>query len=85
MTLSTVKNLIMTSPDLDTIRQKRDQARNQQNKKHIKKTMEKKSKGIGKPTRKITGTLLHREDSDFRINVRQIGLMMKKDSEEKII
>jgi hypothetical protein len=26
MTLSTVKNLILTSPDLDTIRQKRDQA-----------------------------------------------------------
>jgi hypothetical protein len=25
-------------------------------------------KGIGISTRKITGTLLHREDSDFRIN-----------------
>jgi hypothetical protein len=37
-------------------------------------------KGIGRSTRKIPGTLLHREDSDFRINNRQIGLMKKKNS-----
>jgi hypothetical protein len=78
----TVKGLIMTSPDLDTIRQKRDQAPKQQNKKHIQKSMQKQSKGIGRSTEKITGTLLHREDSDFRINDRQkhIGLRKKKDS-----
>ena len=35
MTLSTVKNLILTSLDLDTIRQKNDQAPKQQRKKHI--------------------------------------------------
>jgi hypothetical protein len=33
--------------------------------------MHKQSKGIGRPTRKITGTLLHREDSYFRINDRK--------------
>jgi hypothetical protein len=35
-------------------------------------------------TRKITGTLLHPEDSDFRINdsQKQEGLKKKKDSEE---
>ena len=33
-----------------------------------------------KGDRKITGTLLHREDSYFRINNRQIGLEKKKDS-----
>jgi hypothetical protein len=33
--------------------------------------MQKKTKGIGRPTRKITGTLLHQEDLDFRINDRQ--------------
>jgi chromosome segregation ATPase len=38
------------------------------------------SKGIGRYTRKITGTLLHQEDLDFRINNRQIGLKKKKDS-----
>jgi hypothetical protein len=59
--------LIMTSPDLDTIRQKWDQAPKQQSKKHIQNVMQKQSKGIGRYTRKITGTLLHREDSDFRI------------------
>ena len=32
--------------------------------------MQKQSKGIGICTRKIIGTLLHREDSDFRINNR---------------
>jgi hypothetical protein len=82
MTLSTVKGLIMTSPDLDTIRQKRDQAPKQQNKKHIQKDMQKQSKGIGRSTEKIIGTLLHREDSDFRINdqQKQIGLRKKKDS-----
>jgi hypothetical protein len=37
MTLSTVKSLIMTSLNLDTIRQKMDQAPKQQNKKHIQK------------------------------------------------
>jgi hypothetical protein len=50
----------MKSPDLDKIRQKRDQAPKQQNKKHIQKAMQKQSKWIGKSTRKITGTLLHR-------------------------
>jgi hypothetical protein len=68
MTLSTVKGLIMTSMDLDTIRQKRDQAPKQQNKKHIQKDMQKQSKGIGRSTEKITRTLLHLEDSDFKIN-----------------
>jgi hypothetical protein len=33
-----------------------------------------------KGDRKITGTLLHREDLDFRINNRQIALKKKKDS-----
>jgi hypothetical protein len=56
--------------DLDTIRQKRDQAPKQQSKKQIQKVMQKQSKGIKRYTRKITGTLLHREDSDFRINNR---------------
>jgi hypothetical protein len=80
MTLSIVKNIIMTSPDLDTIRQKNDQAPKQQSKKHIQKALQKQSRGIGRSTRKITGTLLHREDSDFRINNRQIGLRKKKNS-----
>ena len=82
MTLSTVKNLILTSLDLDTIRQKRDQSPKEQSKKQIQKAMQKQSKRIGRCTRKITGTLLHREDSDFRINERQkkIGLKKKKDS-----
>jgi hypothetical protein len=70
MTLSTVKNLILTSPDLDTIIQKMDQAPKQHSKKQIEKVMQKQSKGIKRYTRKITGTLLHREDSDFRINNR---------------
>jgi flagellar biosynthesis chaperone FliJ len=39
-------------------------------KKKIQKVMQKQSKGIKRYTRKITGTLLHREDSDFRINNR---------------
>ena len=39
-------------------------------KKQIQKVMQKQSKGIKIYTRKITGTLLHREDSDFRINNR---------------
>jgi hypothetical protein len=68
MTLSTIKGLIMTSPDLDTIRQKMDQDPKQQNKKHIQKAMHKQSKGIGMSTEKITGTLLQREDLDFRMN-----------------
>jgi hypothetical protein len=33
--------------------------------------MQKQSNRIGRPTRKITVTLLHREDSNFRINDRQ--------------
>jgi hypothetical protein len=72
----------MTSLNLDTIRQKRDHAPKQHNKKHIQKDMHKKSKGIGRATKKITGTLLHREYSYFRINDRQkqIGLMKNKDS-----
>jgi hypothetical protein len=59
MTLLAVKNLIFTSLDLDTIRQKRDQATKQQSKKKIPKAMQKQSKGIGRYTRKIIGTLLH--------------------------
>jgi hypothetical protein len=66
--------------DLDTIRQKKDQAPKQQSKKHIQKALQKQSRGIGRSTRKITGTLLHREDSYFRINNRQIGLRKKKNS-----
>jgi hypothetical protein len=44
--------------------------------------MHKQSKGIGRSTEKITGTLLHREDSYFKINdqQKQIGLRKKKDS-----
>jgi hypothetical protein len=59
MTLSAVKNLILTIPDLDTIRQKRDQTPKEQSKKQIQKVMQKQSKGIKMYTRKITGTLLH--------------------------
>ena len=70
MTLLAVKNLILTSPDLDTIKQKMDQAPKQQSKKQIQKVMHKQSKGIKIYTRKITETLLHREDSDFIINNR---------------
>ena len=68
MTLLGVKNLILTSLELDKIRQKRDQAPKQQSKKQVQKAMQKQSKGIKRYTRKITGTLLHQEDSDFRIN-----------------
>jgi hypothetical protein len=39
MTLLAFKNLIMTSLDLDTIRQKNDQAPKKQSKKHIQKAM----------------------------------------------
>jgi hypothetical protein len=78
MTLSAVKNLIMTSLNLDTIRQKRDQDPKQQRKKHIQKSMQKQSTGIGRSTRKITRRLLHREDSDFRITNRHIGLRKKR-------
>jgi hypothetical protein len=70
MTLLAVKNLILTSPNLDTIRQKRDQAPKKQSKKQIQKVMQKQSKGIKRYTRKIIETLLHPEDSDFRINNR---------------
>jgi hypothetical protein len=38
-----------------------------------------------KEDRKITGTLLHQDDSDFRINNRQIGLKKKKDSQEHLL
>jgi hypothetical protein len=69
MTLSVVKNLILTSLDLDTIRKKKDQDPKQQRKKHIQKSMQKESRAIGRSTRKITGTL-HPEDSDFKINNR---------------
>jgi hypothetical protein len=58
----------MTSLELDTIRKKSDQDPKQQNKKHIQKSMQKQSKVIERSTEKITGTLLHREDSNFRIN-----------------
>jgi hypothetical protein len=68
MTLLAVKNLILTSSDLDRIKQKRDQAPKQKSKKQIQKVMQKQSKGIKRYTRKITGTLLDQEDSDFRIN-----------------
>jgi hypothetical protein len=85
MTLSIVKNLILTSLDLDTIRQKKDQAPKQQIKKQIQKDMHKQSKGIGRCTRNIRGTLLHREDSDFRINNIHIGLKKKKDSSEHLL
>jgi hypothetical protein len=70
MTLSAVKNLILTSLDLDTIRNKRDQAPKQQSNKQIQKAMQKQSKGIKMYTWNITGTLLHQEDSYFRINNR---------------
>jgi hypothetical protein len=59
---------------------KRDQAPKKQRKKQIQRDMQKQSKRIKRYTRKITGTLLHQEDSDFRINNRQIGLKKKKDS-----
>jgi transposase len=68
MTLLAVKNIIMTSLDLDTIRHKKDQDPEQQSKKHIQKSLQKQSRGIGRYTRKITETLLHREDSNFKIN-----------------
>jgi hypothetical protein len=77
MTLSVVKNIIMTSPDLDTIRQKNDQDLKQQSKKHIQKAMQKQSRGIGRSTRNIIGTLLHQEDSYFIINNRHICLRKK--------
>jgi hypothetical protein len=41
--------------------------------------MQKQSKDTGRYKRQITGTLLHREYSDFRINNKQIGLKKKKD------
>jgi hypothetical protein len=74
MTLSTVKNLILTSLDLDTIRQKRDQAPKQHSKKQIQKAMKKQSKGIGRYTRKIIGTLLHQRSSTPRYQTIFFGL-----------
>jgi hypothetical protein len=82
MTLSVVKNPILTRPNLDTIKQKNDQSPKQQSKKPIQKFMQKQSKGIGRYRKKIIGTLLHREDSYFRINKQQIGLEKKKDSQD---
>ena len=41
MTLLAVKNIILTSPDLDTIRKKRGQSQKQQSKKQIQKVMQK--------------------------------------------
>jgi hypothetical protein len=61
MTLSTIRNIILTRLELDTIRQKMDQAPKQQSKKHIQKSMQKKSKEIEGYTTKITGILLHCE------------------------
>jgi hypothetical protein len=60
----------MTSLNLDTIRQKKDEAPKQQSKKHIQKDLQKQSRGIGRSTRNIIGTLLHQEYSYFRINNR---------------
>ena len=80
MTLSAIKNIILTSLDLDTIRQKNDQAQKQQSKKQIQKFMQKQSKGIERPTRKITGTLLHQEDSDFRINDQEKQIDLRKNN-----
>jgi hypothetical protein len=51
----------MTIPDLDTIKQKNDQAPKQQSKKHIQKAMQKQSRGIGISIKNITGTLLHKK------------------------
>jgi hypothetical protein len=49
--------------------------------------MKTQSKGIGRSTKKITRTLLHQEDSDFKINDRQknISLRKKKDSYECLL
>jgi hypothetical protein len=63
---------------------------NQTKKGSSSKTIEKETnpKRYAKTTkgdRKITGTLLHQEDSDFRINKRQIGLKKKKDSFEHLL
>jgi hypothetical protein len=80
MTLLAVKNLILTRPDLDTLGQKRDQDKKQQSKKHIQKFMQKQSKGIEGYRGKITGILLHREESDFIINSQHIGFKEKRDS-----
>jgi hypothetical protein len=60
----------MTSSDLDTIRQKRDQNPKKQNEKHTQKGMQKQSKRIGRPIGKIIGILLHQKDSNFKINNR---------------
>jgi hypothetical protein len=70
----------MTSPNLDTIRHKKDQAPKQQSKKHILEYLQKQSRGIGRSTRKNTRTLLHREDSDFKIHNQHIGLRKKNNS-----
>jgi hypothetical protein len=70
--------------ELGQISQKMDQAPKQHIKKHIQEVMQRQSKQTRSFTRKITGTLLHREDSNFRISdsQKQEGLKKKKDSEE---
>ena len=58
----------------------KDQAPRQQSKKHIQKALQKQSRAIRRSTRNITWMLLHREDSDFKINNCHIGLRKKKKS-----
>jgi hypothetical protein len=79
MTLSEVKNLILISLDLDTIIQKRDQAPKNGARNISKMLCRNDERGYEYIPRKITGTLLHWEDSYFRINNRQIGHKKKKD------
>jgi hypothetical protein len=57
MTLSTVKTLILTSQDLDTIRKQRDQAPKQTEKETNPKSYAETIKGDKRYTRKITRTL----------------------------
>jgi hypothetical protein len=68
MILLAVKGQIMTSLDLDTTRQKRDQAPKQHINKHNQEVMKRQLEETRSFTRKITETLLYPEDSDFRIN-----------------
>jgi hypothetical protein len=84
MILLIVKGQIMTSLDLATTRQKRDQASKQYIKKQNQEAMQRQSEEKRGFTRKITETLLHPEDSDFRIHDsrKQEGLKKKKGLEE---
>jgi hypothetical protein len=84
MRLLAVKGQIMTSPNLDTNRHKRDQASKQQIKKHNQEAMQRQSKETRSFTRKVIETLLNPEDSDFIINVnqKQEGIKKKKGSKE---